>query len=142
MEISDAVPFLAERSKAVIVTLSEGSAGDVPHATNVVYGFDGRVARVSLTDDRVKTDNLRRRPLAVLHVVSDDFWSYVAAECDVELSAVSTEPGDAPGRELLELYESVQGPHPDPEEFFQAMVDDRRLVARLTPTRVYGQLPR
>jgi PPOX class probable F420-dependent enzyme len=140
MEISDAASFLSARHQAVIVTLSEG---EVPHATNVVYAFDGTTFRVSVTDGRAKTDNLRRRPLAVMHVSSDDFWSYVAATCDVELSPVSTEPGDATGEELLAVFEAVQGKsHPDPAEFMQAMVDDQRLVLRLTPTAVHGQLPR
>lgn len=137
MDLSDAGPFLSEHHKAVIVTLAEG---EVPHASNVVYAFDGESFRVSVTDGRVKTANLRRRPLAVMHVSSDDFWRWVAAECEADLTPVSTEPGDKTGRALLSLYEEVSGPHDDPEEFLQAMVDDRRLMLRLTPTRVYGQL--
>ena len=139
MQISDAAGFLRERHQGVVITLSEG---EVPHATNIVYDCDGEVARVSLTDGRVKTTNLRRRPLAVLHVSSDDFWSYVAVTCEAELTAVTSTPGDAVGQELLQVYEAISGPHPDPDEFFQAMVDDRRLVLRLRPTKVHGQLPR
>ena len=135
MELADATPFLSEHRQSVIVTVGEG---EVPHASNVLYHFDGAIFRVSVTDDRVKTTNLRRRPLAVVHVSSDDFWRWVAAECDADLSPVSAEPGDAVGRELLDVYEALSGPHP--EEFLQAMVDDQRLVLRLTPRRVYGQL--
>lgn len=137
MELSDAVPFLTDHQQAVVVTMLEG---EVPHATSVLTHFDGATFRVSITDGRVKTANLRRRPLAVVHLSSDDFWRWVAAECDADLSPVSAEPGDAVGRELLEVYEALTGPHPHPEEFLQAMVEDRRLVLRLTPRRVYGQL--
>lgn len=34
----------------------------------------------------------------------------------------------------------LTGPHPHPEEFVQAMVDDHRLVLRCAPRRVCGQL--
>lgn len=137
MDLSDATPFLSEHRRAVIVTLAEE---EVPHASNVVYAFDGQTFRVSVTDGRVKTANLRRRPVAVMHVSSDDFWRWVAAECDAELTPVSTDPGDQTGQALLSLYEDVNGPHDDPDEFLQAMVDDQRLLLRLTPSRVYGQL--
>ncbi len=137
MDLSDAAPFLADRKQAVIITLADDG---MPHATNVLYGFDGISFRVSVTDGRVKTHNLRERPVAVMHVSSDDFWRYVAAECAVELSPVSTEPGDRTGQALLRLFETLSGTHPDPEEFLQAMVDDHRLLVTLTPTRVYGQL--
>ena len=82
-------------------------------------------------------------PHATNVVYACDFWSCVATTCEVELSPVSTEPGDATGQERLAVGEAVQGkPHPDPAEFMQAMVDDQRLVLRLTPTAVHGQLSR
>ncbi|HUG86266.1 MAG TPA: TIGR03618 family F420-dependent PPOX class oxidoreductase [Euzebya sp.] len=137
MDLADATPFLTDHQQAVVVTVGEQ---DVPHASNVLYHFDGDTFRVSVTDDRVKTTNLRRRPLALMHVSSEDFWRWVAAECDADLSPVSAEAGDAVGQELLDLYETLTGPHPHPEEFLQAMVDDHRLVLRLTARRVYGQL--
>jgi hypothetical protein len=61
-------------------------------------------------------------------VSSDDFWTYVVAEGVAELSPVAQTPGDETCRRLLETYEAAAGTaHPDPEEFFQAMVDDHRL---------------
>lgn len=137
MQLSDAAPFLAGHHKAVLITLGQG---EVPHASNVFAHFDGDVMRVSLTDGRVKTGNLRRRPLAVLHLSSDDFWRWVAVEGDAELSDVAVTPGDAVTEELLAMYEALQGPHPDHDEFHQAMVEERRVVLRITPRRVYGQL--
>lgn len=32
------------------------------------------------------------------------------------------------------------GPHPDWDEYRQAMVDERRLIVRLVPTRAVGQM--
>jgi hypothetical protein len=62
----------------------------------------------------------------------------VVVEGRGELSPVSTEPGDATGRELADVYRAVQGEHPDWNDFFAAMVRDRRLVVRLHPERAYG----
>ena len=38
-------------------------------------------------------------------------------------------------------YEQAVGQHDDWGAFRQAMVDDRRVIARLRPTRAYGMLP-
>ena len=40
--------------------------------------------------------------------------------------------------QLVELYRTLQGEHPDWDEYRAAMVNDRRLVLRLRPTHVYG----
>jgi PPOX class probable F420-dependent enzyme len=97
-----------------------------------------------LTDDRAKTKNLRRDDRAVLHVTSTEEWyQYVAADGVVELTPVATDPHDATVDELCEVYEAVVGaPHDNWDEFRQAMVDDRRLVARLRVDHVYGMVRR
>jgi hypothetical protein len=52
---------------------------------------------------------------------------------------VTTEPGDDAGQALLRLYERISGgPHPDPDEFYTAMVQDHRLVLSLTPVGFAG----
>jgi PPOX class probable F420-dependent enzyme len=128
--------WLAERHQAVLVTLrADGS----PQSSNLSYALVDGLAKVSLTEDRAKTRNLRRDPRAVLHVLGDSFWQYQSVRATAELSPVTTTPGDAVGRELLEVYEAIAGqPHPDPQEFFQAMVDERRLVLTLTPISSVG----
>jgi PPOX class probable F420-dependent enzyme len=128
--------WLAERHQAVLVTLrADGS----PQSSNLSYALVDGLAKVSHTEDRAKTRNLRRDPRAVLHVLGDSFWQYQSVRATAELSPVTTTPGDAVGRELLEVYEAIAGqPHPDPQEFFQAMVDERRLVLTLTPISSVG----
>ena len=54
---------------------------------------------------------------------------------------VAADPGDATVEELVALYRSLSGEHPDWDEYRAAMVADGRLVVRLTPTRAYGMLP-
>ncbi len=130
--------FLSEHRRGVLITLRRDGR---PQASNIVYGFGDGTVRISVTADRAKTRNLTRDRRASLHVTSGDFWRWVVAEGEAELSSVSIEPGDAVGRELAELYEAVRGePHPDWDDFHRAMVAERRLVVRLRPERFYGQV--
>ena len=49
------------------------------------------------------------------------------------------EPGDAAGRELLEVYNGIAPqPHPDPDDFFTTMVAEKRLVLTLRPDAISG----
>lgn len=115
-----------------------------PQMSHVTYAFDERteVARMSVTDDRAKVRNLRRDPRGSLFVRSDDGWAYVVLDGDVELSAIAAAFDDDVVEELVELYRQVSGEHPDWAEFRAAMVDQRRLVARLRTSHAYGVPPR
>jgi PPOX class probable F420-dependent enzyme len=130
--------WLAAHRQVVLVTVRRDGT---PQSSNVAAAFDPESStfRISVTDDRAKTRNLRRDPRAVVHVLGDDFWSYCAVTGEASLSPVSSEPGDATGQELLELYNSLsRDPHPGPDEFFRAMVDERRLVLRVRATSYVG----
>lgn len=117
--------FLAEHHKGVLATLrSDGR----PQLSNIVYALlEGRV-RVSVTADRAKTRNLERDPRVSLHVTTDEFWPYLVVEGHAQLSSVAAAPGDATCQRLLALHDAVAAePHPDPDEFHEAMVAERRL---------------
>jgi len=58
-----------------------------------------------------------------------------------DLTPVASAPDDATVEELVALYRSLSGEHPDWDEYRAAMVADQRLVVRITPTRAYGMLP-
>ncbi len=135
MARDEAETFLADRHWGVLTTLKSDGR---PQLSNVAYGYlDGRI-RISVTVDRAKTANARRDPRVSLHVTSDDFWTYVVAEGDAQLSPTASEPGDETCRQLLELYEAISGhEHPDAEEFFQAMVDEQRLQLSFMPSYLY-----
>ena len=126
MTPAEAERFIADRHRGVVVTLKRSDGR--PQLSNIGYALiDGRV-RISVTASRAKTTNLRHDPRVSLYVPGDDFWTYLVAEGIAELSPIATEPGDETCRALLELYETIRGePHPDPAEFHQAMVDERRL---------------
>ena len=58
----------------------------------------------------------------------------------MELTAVARDPGAPTVEELVEYYCAISGEHPDWHDYRRAMVAERRVVARLTPTRAYGAL--
>ena len=108
---------------------------DDPDAVGV--GDDG-VIRISATADRAKSANARRDARVSLHVTAEDFWSYVVVEGDADVTPTAAAPDDATVDELVALYRSLQGEHPDWDECRAAMVGDRRLVIRIHPTHAYG----
>ncbi len=133
--------LIGGQRQGVLVTLRKDGW---PQLSNVNYGWDAetQTIRVSTTDDRAKTSNLRRDPRASFHVTSDDFWSYVVVDGHAELSEVARDPHDAAVAELIDLYRAVQGEHPDWDDYRTAMVRDRRLVVRLRAERAYGMVRR
>ena len=138
--LDEALGYARTHRRCVLVTLK---ADGRPQTSNVfAWADDEGVVRVSLTDDRAKTVNLRRDPRVSLHLTAEDFWSYVVLEGDADLSPVASSPDDATCDELVAYYRAMQGEHPDWDDYRAAMVADRRLVLRLRPTYAYGMLPR
>ncbi|MET8289058.1 PPOX class F420-dependent oxidoreductase [Streptomyces sp. NPDC048448] len=129
--------LLSEYKGGVLATLKRDGR---PQLSNVVHAYspDEDVIRVSLTDDRAKTRNLRRDPRASYHVTSDDRWAYTVAEGTAELTPVAADPHDETVEELVRLYRDLMGEHPDWDDYRAAMVRDRRLVLRLHVERAYG----
>jgi PPOX class probable F420-dependent enzyme len=136
MELAAALDFARPRKNGVLVALKRAGR---PQLSNIIYavGDDGLV-RISITADRAKYVNLRRDPRASLYVSKEDFWGYVVIEGDAELSPVAMDPHDDTVEELVALYRSMVGEHPDWDEYRAAMVADHRLVVRLRPVHAYG----
>ncbi|HEY1484455.1 MAG TPA: PPOX class F420-dependent oxidoreductase [Micromonosporaceae bacterium] len=136
---SDATMNVLQNGRlGVLVTIKKDGR---PQLSNVSYIYDPatNVIRISVTDDRAKTRNLRRDPRASFYVANADGNTYVVAEGTVELTAVAADPQDAVVDELVEHFRSVRGSeHPDWDEFREAMVSQRRLLVRLPVDRTYG----
>jgi PPOX class probable F420-dependent enzyme len=122
----DHLEGLARHPLVVIATLQPDGR---PHLSVVRPWIHDGVAEVTLTDHRVKTRNLRRDPRAAFIAMDDGWDRFAVAEGRAELSPISTEPGDETGERLADLYRAVAGEHPDWDEYYRAMVEDRRLVA-------------
>ena len=136
MTTEEALALVAGQRLGVLVTLRRDGR---PQTSNVVYAVvDGQV-RVSVTEDRAKTRNLRRDPRVTLHVSTPDGSAWAAVSGDAELSPTSTTPGDATGRALGELYVAISGSeHPDWDDYHRAMVRERRLLLAFTVAHGYG----
>ncbi len=140
MEVSDALDFVRDKRNGILIALKSDGR---PQSSNIAFVLgDDDVIRISVTDGRAKTANLRRDPRASLHVNRDDFWAYVVIEAEVTMLPVAESPDDATVDALVEYYRAVAGEHDDWEEYRWAMVSDRRLLLELRPTRAYGMLSR
>jgi PPOX class probable F420-dependent enzyme len=139
MELSKALDFARGSRQGVLTTIRRDGR---PQISNIVYALDATgTVRISVTAGRAKTKNLQRDPRAALYVCRDNFWAYAVLEGVAELTPVAADETDATVDELVSLYRSLSGEHPDWDDNRRAMVADQRLVVRITPTRAYGMLP-
>jgi PPOX class probable F420-dependent enzyme len=95
---------------------------------------DGRV-KISVTQTRAKTHNLRRDQRASLHVQGRDRYEYLVAEGTAQFIE-----GDELPEALRHYYRKVRGEHPDWAEYDAAMVAEQRLLLSISVERAYGQL--
>jgi PPOX class probable F420-dependent enzyme len=136
MELSRAVDFARTTRQSVLTTIRGNGR---PQLSNVVHHvFDDGIIRISITAARAKYRNLSREPWAALHVTSDDFSAYVVLEGEVELAPVATRPDDPTVDELVRYYQLVVGEHENWDTYRNAMVTERRTMARFSPNRAYG----
>lgn len=131
--------FVATHAWGVLATVKRDGR---PHLSNVGYAYDEetQLFRISVTDSRAKTRNLRADPRVTLHVTSKDFWTWVAVDGTAELTPVAADPHDDTVAELVEYYRGITGEHENWDEYRAAMVADRRLVVRFRPEHTYGSV--
>jgi PPOX class probable F420-dependent enzyme len=130
--------LLRTGKRGVLATLKRDGR---PQLSNVAYHYADGLIRISVTDGLAKTCNLRRDPRASFHVTTENLAAYVVAEGTAELSPVAADEHDDVVEELVELYRTIWGDHPDWDEYRAAMVADRRLLIRLPVDRLYGYAP-
>jgi PPOX class probable F420-dependent enzyme len=77
--------LLASRNVGALATIKRDGR---PQMSDVSYAFDRDrgLIRVSITNDRAKTANLRRDPRASFYVSTPDGWAYAVAEVTARLS--------------------------------------------------------
>ncbi|MFB8030183.1 PPOX class F420-dependent oxidoreductase [Streptomyces sp. NPDC056465] len=130
--------LFGEYDGGVLVTLKRDGRPQLSNVNHAYYPDEG-VLRVSVTEGRAKTRNLRRDPRASYHVTSDDRWAWTVADVTAELTPSASDPHDAVVEQLIALYRDVRGEHPDWDEYRRVMVQDRRAVLTLRIDHVYGQ---
>ncbi|MER7944307.1 MULTISPECIES: PPOX class F420-dependent oxidoreductase [unclassified Streptomyces] len=130
--------LFGEYDGGVLVTLKRDGRPQLSNVNHAYYPEEG-VIRVSITEGRAKTRNLRRDPRAGYHVTSDDRWAWTVADATAELTSPAADPHDEVVEQLITLYRDVRGEHPDWDDYRRVMVEDRRVVLTLRIEHVYGQ---
>jgi PPOX class probable F420-dependent enzyme len=136
MELTEALTYVRARRNGVLTTIR---ANGRPQLSNILYlPAEGDAFRISITDSRAKTANMRRDPRVSLYVPGDTFWQYVVLEGTAELTPVAADPHDDTVEQLVDYYRTGSGEHPDWDEYRTTMVADGRLICRVHPERAYG----
>lgn len=140
MELAAAVDFARTTRQSVLTTIRSNGRPQLSNVLHHMFDDDDGVIGISITADRAKYVNLAREPWAALHVTRDDFFAYAVLESDVELTPVAADPHDPTVEALVTYYRALMGEHDDWDAYRASMVADRRVLARLRPTRAYGML--
>lgn len=129
--------LLADSNLATLATIRRDGR---PQLSNVSYTYDRErdLIRVSVTDGRAKTANLRRDRRATVLVNASSGWSYAAADVTASVLPVAAAADDASADELVSIYRSIAGEHDDWDDYRRAMVADHRVPLHLRVERVYG----
>lgn len=131
------VDLFSEITGGTLITLKRDGR---PQSSVVTHAFDPttRTLRISVTDGRAKTRNLRRDPRAGYQVTRPDLGAYAVGEGLAELTPAAQDPQDATVEALITLYRDLAGEHPDWNDYRAAMVADRRVLLRIRLDHVYG----
>ncbi len=129
MNRAEAVRFLRTHKQAVIATIKRDGR---PQLSNVLVVYKDGELWVSIAETRAKYHNLRRDNRVTVLVNGDSFWQYLVVEGMARLVHL---PEAAPL--LREYYELASGPHPDWDEYDQAMVRERRVLAAISVDHLY-----
>ncbi len=108
-----------------------GSGGLQTSPVTVGVDGDGKVV-ISSRETAFKVRNLRRDPAAVLCVFTDRFygeWLLFVGTAEIVSLPDAMEP-------LVDYYRRIQGEHPDWDEYRQAMVNDQRVLIRISIDKV------
>ena len=128
--------FLADHRHGVLATIQPDGR---PQLSNILYVLDpddGRI-KISVTQSRVKTRNLRRDPRAALHVQGRDPYEYLVVDGEAALIE-----GPDLAQQLRDYYKKARGDHPDWAEYDAAMLKEQRLLISLSLDHAYGQAAR
>jgi PPOX class probable F420-dependent enzyme len=129
--------LFATATMGILITIKRDGR---PQSSIVTHVWEPatRTVRISLTEDRAKTRNLRRDRRATYQVMTPDLRAYAVGEGMAELSPVASDPGDATVDALVSYYHQAAGEHPNWDEYRAAMVEEGRLVLSLRLDYIYG----
>ncbi len=125
MDIAIGLDYVRNNSRAVLATnRSDGT----PQMSPVTLAVLDDTIVMSTRETAYKVKQLRADPTAYLCVFPDKWLGrWVQLNCTTDIVS-QPEAGDV----LVEYYRTLQGEHPDWDEYRQAMIDDQRCIVRFT----------
>ena len=114
------------RHRGILITYKQNGT---LQSSPVTIGLDteGRIV-ISSYPERAKCKNLQRDPRATVTVLSDEFdgeWVHLDGTAEVIEMPGAVEP-------LVEYFRVISGEHPDWDEYRQAMIDQGKVLIRIT----------
>jgi uncharacterized protein len=130
MNQSEALAYLKSNSRGVLSTTRQDGR---PQMSLIDYGVDhDGLIKIQTTRPAAKTKNIQRDPRVSLSVIGEDWGSYIVAEGTAGL--IEHDPLPV----LRHVYQLIAGqPHPDWDEFNQAMIDEQQVVMTIEIERLY-----
>ena len=139
MNYEESLPFLRKNHKGVVsTTRPDGST----HSSIVVCGiYEDKPTFVSVYPKSQKIFNLRQNPNCTLVSVTGDWRNYVVIEGIVSMIDYNGTDKELMRTKLREAYMSCSDtPHPNWEEYDEAMIRQEGVIVSISPNRVYGLL--
>jgi PPOX class probable F420-dependent enzyme len=129
VDLDQLVEFIRPRHRCVLATTRRDGR---PQLSPVTMGVDpeGRIV-IATYPERTKAKNAGHDPRVSVCVLSDEFngqWVQVDGTAEVVEQPEAIDP-------LVEYFRSISGEHPDWDEYRQAMVDQGKVLVRVTIDR-------
>ncbi|NUR92534.1 MAG: PPOX class F420-dependent oxidoreductase [Nonomuraea sp.] len=128
MDLDKALGFIETNHHAVLLTRRRGGH---PQMSPVLAGVAGGQVVISTRETAMKVHNIRRDPHVSLCVFGDGFfgdWLQIDGEAEIVSLPEAMD-------QLVAYYRDISGEHPDWDSYREAMVRDRRVIVRVTPTQ-------
>jgi|SRR5947209_6492079 len=122
------IEFLGTHRNAVLATTRKDGR---PQLSRVVAVYRDGTLWISITEGRAKYRNLVRDPRATVMIDGDSPWQYAVISGRAAMTHI---PEALPM--LRTYYEAANGPHPDWDEYDQAMRRDRRVLLQVSIDQV------
>ena len=130
MNKAEALQYLKANHRGVLATAKKDGR---PQLSNIGYLYDSDgLIKISTTADRFKARNIQRNPQVSMVALGDNWYQYLVVE------GTATVGPEGQLAELRHLYEGIAGkPHPDWNDYDQAMLRDHRVIISITIEKMY-----
>src|SRR5262245_5969456 len=134
MNDQEAREFVAKRRLGTLATLMRDGRPQL--STITYYMDDDGTLKISTPRRTVKARNVQRDPRVALHIMGDNAWQFLVVEGTARWAEENL------AAELRRYYERAAGkPHPNWQEYDEAMIKENRVLLQITVDRMYPVNP-